>query len=490
MKIKSLKYNFFMATIRMMTGILFPILIMPYINRVFNPVIIGKFEYANTIVTYFVIFTYLGIPTYGVREVSRYKNSKIKLSIIFMELLLILIITNIVSYLFYFLFIFYFEKNIELKFILYLFSINILFTTIGFEWFYQGIENQEIITKRAVLIRIISIVLIFIFIKEEKDFIKYILIYNLAIVGGNLFNLYNLKKYIVINRAVFKRIYPVKHLKSILIVFSSSIAMIIYGQMDIIMLGKLSSMKDVGIYSTSIKFIRMLTSIIPLFGTTLLPRLTNLYYENKIEEYESTLNKSLKGLLMYSILGFTILILIGDRIIQVFAGENYLESIVTLRILAIITILSGISYFLGIIILYSQKKEKIFLNSLILAAFSNLILNYLLIPQYKQNGAAVATIFAEILVILSVILFYKKYLHNIKILTRNNFKYFIASFMTCLIYYLLLNKIELPNIYLDILIKVMLIITSYLLFVYIFKEDISKEIEKHIRLSLKKLKTK
>lgn len=484
MKTKSLKYNFFMATIRMFTGVLFPILIMPYINRLFTPTLIGEFEYVNTIVVYFVILTYLGIPTYGVREISKYKSSKVKLSIIFWELVSILLVMNLITYILYFIFLFYFEKNSDLKQLFYIFGLNIFFTTIGFEWFYQGIEDQKIITKRTVFTRIISIILIFLFIKTKDDFIKYVWIYNLAIVGGNLFNIFYLKKYITFNKIILKKLSPLKHLKSILVIFSSSIAMIIYGQMDILMLGKLSQMENVGLYTTAIKFVRMLTSIIPLFGTTLLPRATSLYFDNKIDDYKIILEKTLKFLLMYSVLGFTLLVTMSNLIIQIFAGKNYIESVWTLKLLSIIVVLSGLSYFLGIIILYSQKKEKIFLFSLISAAILNLILNYVLIPLYNQNGAVIATIFAEILVIISVLLFSKKYLCGIKIFTEDTLKYFLASFGCFIIWYIYLKDISIYNLYLNFLLKSICITCVYVILLLILKENITKQSVKFI---LKKL---
>ncbi|MGL6065567.1 MAG: oligosaccharide flippase family protein, partial [Cetobacterium sp.] len=168
MKIKSLKYNFIMGAIRMVVGMFFPIIIMPYVNRILNPESIGKIEYVNTVVNYFIMFSALGIPVYGVREIAKYRNNLKDLTKIFLELSLILFFTNIIVYVFYFSAINYYQAMKEQKFLFYIFSLNILFSTFGFEWFYQGIEDQKFITIRSTIVKIISALSIFLLVKNSQ----------------------------------------------------------------------------------------------------------------------------------------------------------------------------------------------------------------------------------------------------------------------------------------------------------------------------------
>ena len=67
-------------------NMLFPFLTSMYIARVLLPVSIGEVTYANNIVCYFTILAFLGIPTYGLREIANARDNKEELNKVFSEL--------------------------------------------------------------------------------------------------------------------------------------------------------------------------------------------------------------------------------------------------------------------------------------------------------------------------------------------------------------------------------------------------------------------
>lgn len=438
MEVKSVKHNLFMAVIRIMTGALFPIIVMPYVNRILNPTGVGRVEYANTIVNYFILFTSLGIPVYGVREIAQCRDSKEKTSKLFYELIFILIITNILAYIIYFLLIYMNQEIYNQRQTFFILGINIIFTTFGVEWFYQGIENQKYITIRAVIIRIISIIFLFSFVKNDKDYNIYAMILVLGSVGGNILNIINIKKYLIFDIEIIKKIKPQKHLKSILITLAAGLAAAIYTQIDILMIGEMIGVEYVGIYSLPMKFLRLSTVVITLVGSTLLPRLTYMF-SSKDLNYKLYLNKTLKAILLYCCFLTSSLYILSKDIVLLFGGKNFELSIVTMKILAFVALFSGIAYFLGIIVLYSKKKDKIFLNGVAIACITNFILNYFLIKTYKQNGAAIATLFAEIVVIMILLIQGKKYFKEISILNINNLKYLICLLIS-IVFFTVFNE--------------------------------------------------
>lgn len=479
MEVKSLKFNFVMGIIRLATGVCFPIIIMPYINRVLNPELIGKIEFANTIVNYFILFASLGIPVYGVREIAKVRDSLEERSKIFMEFAIILLVMNIITYAIYFCLLYLNPIFQEEKTILYIFSFNILFTTFGFEWFYQGIEDQKQITVRTIIVRSISVIGVFLFVKSSADYLSYALILSIGIIGGNIFNIILLKKYISISKHIFRKIKPLRHMKYILITFAAGLLSTVYTQMDILMIGNFVGMSYVGLYNMPLKFIVLMKSVITIFGATLLPRLTNLYSTNKISEYKAYVDKSFSGLILYCLFVTITLYILSEDIIEIFGGKKFLDSIITLKILSLTVIFSGVAYFKGVVILYSQKKDKLFLYSVLIAALINFILNYKLIPKYNQNGAALSTLIAEISVVIFINIFARKNLKLIVIFSKNNLKYFLASLITIAIFSFV--KINLSVIYLNLILKEILIIFIYLFILIIFKENLVIKIIKTIR---------
>ena len=172
-QVKTIKLNFILNITRIFLGAIFIIITTPYVTRVLGPQNLGKVEYVNSIITYFMLFTILGIPNYGIREVAKYRDNQKKLSKVVLELLLILFITTIIGYLILFAFLYINKSFLEIKDIILIMSINIICNNIGVEWFYKGIENQLYITKRFIFVRIFTLISMFLFIKNKDNYLIY-----------------------------------------------------------------------------------------------------------------------------------------------------------------------------------------------------------------------------------------------------------------------------------------------------------------------------
>ena len=158
---KTVKLNFILNLARMFLGMAFIVITTPYITRILGPKILGKVEYADSLITYFILFTALGIPSYGIREVAKYRDNSKELNKLILELLVILFLTTIIGYTVLFVFLYFYESLFEIKDIILVMSINIICNNIGIEWFYRGIENQLYITKRFILARILTLIAMF-----------------------------------------------------------------------------------------------------------------------------------------------------------------------------------------------------------------------------------------------------------------------------------------------------------------------------------------
>ncbi|MGL5377436.1 MAG: oligosaccharide flippase family protein [Cetobacterium sp.] len=474
-----------MNFIRVIFGMLSPLIVMPYINRKFEPNLIGEIEYSTTIISYFILFAGLGISTYGVREIAKVRENLYERSKFVLEMSLIIFITNFISYTALVLVVYFgILKNINLK-MLYLISLNICFTSFGFEWFYQGIEDQEYITKRSIFIKIISIILIFILIKEKKDTIKYLLILGGSLFFSNFLNIINLKKYISLNKNILKNIELKKHLRSLFLMFASSVAILIYSQIDMLMIGNISGTYYVGLYNISVKILTLGKVLITAVGSTLLPRLTNFYFSNEKEKYESHLKKSLQALILYSFYMILFIYINANEIVYVFGGKEFKKAAFTLQLQSIIIIISGLSYFYGVIVLYSQKKDKPFLYSVTIAALANILLNKILIPKYNQNGAVIGTIAAEFFVVLTIYILQKKEFKKINFMNLNTLKILVIGvFCLGLEKYLVSNFLN-GKIISNLFLKNIIIYTVYTLSLILLKENFLMEFINIVKSKLK-----
>lgn len=393
MKEKSLKKNAVLNVIRTLMSIIFPIITFPYASRILLPEGIGKINFVNSIVSYFTMLSMLGIGTYGTREAAKFRDDKNDLSKICSELLAINIITSIIAYILFYIFIFLNPALKDYKLFLIIASITIAFSTLGIGWFYSGIEEYEYITIRTIIFQIVSIILLFLFVKKKEDVLIYLFIGIISNAGSNILNIIHSRKHIHIrfNRQLELK----KHLKPLFLLFSIALITSIYNTLDTSMLGFLSTDEQVGYYTAATKINRMVLTLVTAISAVLFPRLSYYIKQNKIEEFNNLLTKNLSIIIMISLPCTIGLNILSKPITLLFSGDNFIPAIPIMKIMNPIIIIISISNFIGSQIFIPLGKEKYTIIAVSCGSIINFTLNLLLIPKYKALGAAIATISAE-----------------------------------------------------------------------------------------------
>ena len=176
MKQKSIKLNFIMNSVLSLSSVIFPLISAPYAYRVLMPEGIGQVTYVNAIISYFVLFAMLGIPIYGIRACAMVRDDKIALSKTVQELLLINIIMGVLSSILLALCVIWIPQLREYKQLFLFMSITIWLNVLGVEWLYKALEQYTYITVRSVIFKFLSLVMLFVFVKDETDIVEYGLI--------------------------------------------------------------------------------------------------------------------------------------------------------------------------------------------------------------------------------------------------------------------------------------------------------------------------
>ena len=456
--------NFITNLIKILVNLIFPLITFPYISRILLPEGIGRITYVQSINNYFLLFINLGIPLYGIREIAKVRNNKLEKSKVFSEIFFLNIITTILGVIIY---ICFYNLNIikNDKEIFLIFSLVLLFNFLSVDWFFQGIEDYKYITVRTVIIKILSTLFLFVFIKKSSDIYIYSIIVVFSLVGSNFFNIVRALKLVQLK---LKGLNIKRHLKGIFIIFSMNLAISIYTNLDSVMLGSYGSKYSLGIYSAAIKIIALVIGIVTSLGAVLLPRISNYIEEKKEDEIKKILEKTFSFLLFLIIPSIIGLYFTANEIILLFAGKEYLEGITTLKILSLIILFIGFSNFIGMQILYPRGEEKKVFYSVLVGAIINFSLNLYLIPRYYQNGAAFATCVAEFTVVVIQIFLGYKYLKFQKF-NYNNFKFLIASFIMGAILYFTQN-LNL-NLLLKLVVKVVIGSSVYIFVLIALRED-------------------
>ena len=398
MKKRSLGLNAFLNGLKSVLNMIFPLITFPYVSRVLSVNGIGIYNFSNTYISYFGLIAGLGIATYAVREGAKYRENKEEINKFVSQIFSLNMIATIVSYLLLVASLMIFKNLHNYVSCILIFSLQILFTTLGTEWIYTIYEDYAYITIRSIIFKFISIILLFLLVRRPEDYLVYAGITVFAYVGSNLLNFIHLRNFVHI-RLTTKTNWQY-HLKPILIIFASAIAVTIYVSSDTTILGLLKNDYAVGIYSTSVKIYQIAQGLLSGLLTVTIPRLAFLWGKKRIGEYNQVLSKVLNSLGILVLPAAIGLIMLSKEVVLIIAGEKYLPSVNSLRIISWAIIFSLFSWIFSECVLIPAKRENLILRNTIITAVENVILNFILIPFMSYDGTSLSTVIAELTVMI------------------------------------------------------------------------------------------
>lgn len=385
-------------------NILFPLITSVYVARVLLPSGTGRVAYAQNVVTYFTLLASLGLPTYGTREIARNLSSEEKCNETFFELISINTISTTICAIAYYTLCFTipsFSNDLQLYLIA---GLAIVLNYFNIDWLYQGREEYKYIAIRGFLIKALSVALLFLVVKEQSDYVAYAGIYCLVLGGNNLVNCIGLKRRVHFTK---RKLNLRRHLKPIIILFATTVAIELYTMLDTTMLGIICSDQVVGYYSYAMKTTKIIITVLTAATTVLLPRLSSTYHVSR-ERYKSLANKGIAFLFSVSIPISAYMYFNAYDIVVFLYGNHYENAVETLKILALLIPFISFSTYLGAQILCSANCEKDMLIAVSIGAITNILMNAVLIPRFYQNGAAIASVASEFIVMLCDAYFVKR----------------------------------------------------------------------------------
>lgn len=476
LKIHSVKYNFIMNMILKMSSFIFPLITFPYVSRVLGAVGIGKVSFATSIIYYFTTIASLGIPTYGIKACAQCRNNKDQLSKLVHELIIISTIMTVVSYISFCILLLVVPKLFESRIVLLVTSSSLVLSSMGLEWFYQAIEQYDYITYRNLAFKVISIVLMFVFVTSSEDYIIYAAVSVLGSVGSNILNLIRLKKYVYFKK--YSNYDYVQHIKPIMTFFLLTVATTIYTNVDTVMLGFLTTDEQVGFYNTATKLKGVLLSVVTALGTVMLPRVSYYIQMEMMDKFREMIKKSFQFVLLIAFPLMTYFIVeAGDSIIFL-AGEGFQQAVLPMQIIMPTILFIGLSNVTGIQILVPMGKEKYTIISTVYGAVVDLILNAVFITKYGAAGVAFATVIAELVVLVVQIIYLRHELMSVLEL-KEIAKIISSSLMPLLVIIVAKNVMTINSAFIRLVVTSIIYFGLYAINLIIMKTKIVREL--HVR---------
>ena len=437
---KSLVKNSIYNIIYTVANILFPFMTSIYVSRILLPSGVGKVASAQNIASYFITIAALGLPSYGVREFAKVREKRNQRNKLFTELLLLNIISTTFAVIGYFLLV---NANDGFKGEWFLYAASglaIAFNYLNIDWMYQGLEEYGFITGRSLLIKGISLLTLFFFVKTKQDYVAYALISSLATGGNYIFNVIHARKFVSID---LSKVQLKDHLKPVLLIACIIFLSSVYNKIDVTMLNILATDESVGYYVYAQKTVNMVLTMANAVTAALLPRLS-YYYDNDREGFYRLLNKGFQ-VLCFMTLPLTVgMALVAPQAVEFLYGEAFEPAVLTIRLMCPLILIKGFGDLFCYQLVYSTKSEKIILPASASASTINIITNAALIPTFLQNGAVIASVFSEFVTNAVQFIYMKKKVRfsiNVKALTKG----LISTIVMALSVYIIM-QLKLPNI--------------------------------------------
>ena len=395
MKNSTIKRNYIYNTISQILSIIVPIMVTPYITRVIGAERLGIFSYTNSIVSYFALFSSLGINAYASRQIAFYQGIRKKQTQFFCEVASTKIIFTIPWIIMLCMIAFVYKQFTELFLIesLYLFE-----SMVDIEWLYVGNENFKVTVARNIGVKVLSTICIFVFVRSADDLLRYMYIIVGSTALSKLLMWIGINKYIDDFDITIKNIKS--HLKGGISLFAIQMTWSVYTYLDKVMIGLLqSNFSENSFYEQSQKIVVLSTTIISSLSTVMLPRISNAYINKEKDAIKVYMNKSIKYAVCLGSAMSLGLIACSSNIVPWFLGDEYSKCVYILYIISPIILLNSLFNVLEYQYLLGTKQEGFIIKSMALGAGINILMNLLLIPGFGAAGASLASVISQLIIV-------------------------------------------------------------------------------------------
>lgn len=467
-KAQSVAKNFSYQVIYQIATLVIPLIVSPYLTRTLGDTSLGVYSYTNSIAYYFLAFANLGIAKYGQRTLAAVRDNRDKLRIEFWSLYTVHAIISLLSTLLFFAFAFFLVRDNRTVFLAQ--TLYVISAISDITWLFYALENFKSIIIRNIIIRVSECICIFLFIKNPSDLLLYTVIVGLGVNLGQLIVFPKAIKAVPFAKFSFHD--ALKHVKPMLVLFISVLAVSLYTVFDKSLLGWLSTKESVAYYTYADKIISIPRTLIVTIGTVLFPRACKMAAENNFEGQKKYIQVATDVVCTIGCGTIFGLLALGDEFSIIYFGSQFAECGPIMKTLSPIVLIIGLGDIIRTQYLIPQKKDKEYTICIVMNAIVNIIVSASLIPMIGVYGAVFGTLSAEFFGLI-----YQSYLGRKAIRIKRWFLSLLPAGFCGLIMYtaLVLIKryysISALSLCLEVLIGISIYSCLILVFVYLFRKS-------------------
>lgn len=458
---KNVAKNFYYQGIYQILKIIMPIITIPIVSNAFGPTGIGEYNYANSIVQYFILFASLGVGIYGNREIAVNRQyGKYSVSKVFWEIFYFKAIITTLSLVLYILFVLFAVDNILLTIQIF----NLASVLFDISWLFMGVEDFKKTSLSNLFVQIIVFILIITLVKDKNDLVIYTLIQTIGILLSQIIVWLFLKEYVQKVKVTLTGI--LSHFKGSIKYFIPQVSILLYTNLNKTILGFFVGASAVGIFSNSLQLNNIFITLITTVDMVLLPHMSKLYSQGDETEIVHTMKKTIHLQLYFTIALFFGILTVFDKLVPWFFGEKFLLINQVIPVFAILTIIVPLGMAVSRQYLMPIGKINAYNYSVVVGAIINIIANLCFLPFFGFWGVVAANILAE---------FFVTFTRVRQFLKETSFSFNIKQIVLCVISGLIMCIVTrfitrefAPNLLANI-IQVIIAVPFYFLFTLLFK---------------------
>lgn len=391
----SIRKNYIYNLTYQILTLLTPFITTPYISRVIGPDGTGVQSYTSSVAQYFAIAAALGTASYGQREIARHRDDDEMRSRLFWEIEILCAVTTSICLAVWGGVILFSKQYGSFYLVL---TMNLLAVAFDISWFFGGLEQYGRIVTRNIMIKLTSIVCLFVFIKSREDLLLYVALLAGTTLLGNLSMWGGLKRFLI--RIDISDLRIKRHLKETIVYFIPTIATSVYTVLDKTMLGWFTGNDKTqnGYYEYATGIVNMGKILIVSFNTVMSSRMSYLFAEKRSQEIRHMIEASLDFVMLIGVPVAIGMAGIGSCFIPWFLGDAYRPVVSLLYVCCPLVLIVGLSDCMGSQILTPGGKRAQSGKVIVAGAVVNGFLNMLMIPRFQSQGAAIASVIAELFI--------------------------------------------------------------------------------------------
>lgn len=402
----SIKKNFAYKSILTLSTYLINFITFPYVARVLGVERIGLVNFVDNTVNYFLLFATMGVGLLGVREIAAVKEDKKRRDQVYSNVLALNLLFTLVSLGIYLLCVVTIPKLCQYDELFYIGTAKILFTVFLVEWFFTGVENFRYITLRSILIKVLYIIIVFLFVRDTSDYRLYFVLTVGVVMLNALINQLYIRRFV---RIRWRDIQLFKYLKQNVTLGIYTLMTSMYLTFNVMYLGLVSNNTEVGYYTTAFKLYSVVLGFFTAFTNVMLPRMSSLLANGEKDRFQELVNRSFSMMATCCIPLILCSMILAPQIIYILSGPGYEGAILPMRIIMPAAFAVGMAQVLAIQVLMPMKKDKVLLVASIIGAVVSLTINLTLVSYLKSIGTAVVLVGSEMIVTVVYIFYVLRY---------------------------------------------------------------------------------